>query len=390
MDSAYLEFCTTDEQRRTIRAVIDEGSQRLAAKALGKNPRSIERMLAQIRKQAELRNYSPEHNLIHPIPASQTLHGNSLLYKRGESEPLIYWVKTDKNQQQIAAAMAAAAEAFLEDLPRYKPTAKMPKSVDADLCAQYLITDYHFGMLAWGEECGGDWDTDIAEQTLLNWFAAAIKTAPAAKYAVFAQLGDFLHFDGFDAVTPTSKHLLDVDTRFQRVVRVVIRTVRRVIAMLLEKHEHLHIVMADANHDPASGIWMREWLSSVYADDPRITVDNSADTYYIYRFGKVCCFYHHGHKAKFETVDQIFVAKFKQDYGQTEFHYAHTGHLHHDRSRESRLMVLRQYRTLAEKDAYASRHGYMAGRDAPVTIYHRDCGQVGEFLIGPAMIKKVI
>lgn len=382
---AYQEYCKSDRQREVLATVIANGV-RGAARKLGVDTRNVERCLALIRRNAELHGYSPEHDATHGVMPTEILRGRSTYYNR-EGKPTGQWVKTDLRADAIQVAMAAALDAFREDLPKYKPTKAIAKRLNADLCTQYLITDYHFGMLAWGEECGEDWDTDIAEQTLLNWFTAAIKAAPNSQYAVFAQLGDFLHFDGFDAVTPTSRHLLDVDTRFQRVVRVVIRTVRRVIAMLLEKHEYLHIIMADANHDPASGIWLREWLASVYGDDPRITVDNTADTYYKYRFGKTLCFYHHGHKAKLEQVDQILVAKFREDYGVTGFHYAHTGHLHHDRTRESRLMILRQYRTLSASDAYASRHGFMSGRDAPVTTYHREFGQVGEILIGPAMLE---
>jgi hypothetical protein len=52
--------------------------------------------------------------------------------------------------------------------------------------------------------------------------------------------------------------------------------------MLLEKHERLHLIMADANHDPASEIWLREMFAAHYEDEPRITVDRSADNYYAF------------------------------------------------------------------------------------------------------------
>ena len=98
----------------------------------------------------------------------------------------------------------------------------------------------------------------------MDWFEYTIKHAPDAETGILAQLGDFLHWDGMDAVTPVSRHLLDADTRFQKVVRVSIRCLRRIIALMLKKYQKLHLVMADANHDPASGAWLREMFAAFY------------------------------------------------------------------------------------------------------------------------------
>jgi hypothetical protein len=40
-------------------------------------------------------------------------------------------------------------------------------------------------------------------------------------------------------VTPTNAHVLDVDSRLQKVIRVVIKTLRRIVRMMLEKYEHV-------------------------------------------------------------------------------------------------------------------------------------------------------
>jgi hypothetical protein len=43
----------------------------------------------------------------------------------------------------------------------------------ADLLNLYVLTDAHFGKLAWGEETGSDYDLKIAEQMYLDWFSMA-------------------------------------------------------------------------------------------------------------------------------------------------------------------------------------------------------------------------
>jgi hypothetical protein len=385
MDLTYLEFCESERQREIVRAIADHGSQRKAGKALGVHPRNLERTVARIRLQAARRGYSPAFDMIHPTPPTHVARGVSTYYDK-DGKPAAQWVKSDLVAERQAEAMRAVAEELSASLPRYKP-APLPTMGNADLLQLYGITDYHFGMLAWGEETGADWDVDIAERTLLDWFSMAIKSSPAADTAIFCNLGDFLHADGFEALTPASKHLLDVDTRFQRVVRIAIRCIRQIIGMLLAKHKHVHIIMADANHDPASGIWLREWLALVYEFEPRVTVDNRPDTYYHYEFGNNLLAFHHGHKRGPKDIGPVLTAKFREAYGRTQHHYAFTGHLHHTLEHETALWLIRQMRTLCSPDAYASRSGYMSGRDAEAMTFHREYGKIGAITISPAMLE---
>lgn len=377
-----LPYCTPN-QERMVRALIEAGSVRKAAKSLGIQHRNVFAMLARVRKQATRRGHAPEYGLTHPAPPGYALKGTSTLYG-ADGALKQQWVKTREDRDAIQAAFDAAAEAMADTLPREAPRPPPAKTAD-DLCNVYVLTDYHLGMLSWHEETGADWDIGIAETLLVDWFAAAIAQAPAADTAVFAQLGDFLHRDGMDAVTPTSGHQLDADTRFQKLVRVAIRAVRRVIGMLLEKHRHVHVLMCEGNHDLASAVWLREWLSASYEAEPRITVDRSPDPYYCVEWGRTALFFHHGHKRKPTNVDAVFAAKFRSVFGRTTQAYAHLGHMHHIQALETPLMIIEQHRTLAAPDAYASRGGWVSGRDAAVITYSKQHGEVMRLRINPQM-----
>lgn len=326
---------------------------------------------------------APEYGIDAPLPAGLKLKGVSTLTRNAAGEP--QWIKADEDRAQQEAILRAAVAAMAERVPREKPR-KAPAATDADLLNCYVLTDYHLGMLSWPDETGAEWDTDLAEQMMVDWFAAAIAQAPKADRAVFAQLGDFLHWDGLDAVTPASKHLLDADTRFTKLVRVAIRVVRRVIGMLLDRHAQVHVLMAEGNHDPASSIWLRELLAALYADEPRVTVDTSADPYYCVEHGATALFFHHGHKRKLAQVDTVFAAKFRDVFGRTQHAYAHMGHLHHVDVKETNLMLVEQHRTLAAPDAYASRGGWLSGRDAQVITYSARYGEVGRVRVSSRMI----
>lgn len=364
----------TDEE--ILNAVEEHGSQRKAARALGMNTRTLERRL----KRLTLRGHSPKHDMTKMVPEGFTVLGTSTLYDK-EGNLVQQWVKSKQDAEAIAAMMEAMLEGMKEEIPRAPARVRPQRALNDDLMNLYVLTDYHLGMLAWGEETGDDWDTAIAEKTLVRWFEEAIAASPNAEVGVLAQLGDFLHWDGIEAVTPTSGHVLDADTRFQKLIRVAIRVLRRVVQMLLDKHDRVHLVMAEGNHDIASSMWLREWMAVHYEDDPRITVDTSADPYYCYEHGLTSLFFHHGHKRKPSNIDTVFAAKFRKVFGRTEFSYGHMGHLHHNELKETSLMTIEQHRTLAASDAHASRGGWMSGRDAKVITYSKRFGEAGRVTI---------
>lgn len=314
------------------------------------------------------------------------------LNNRGISSDLFKhgWIKTKegsyfiKNGDKWKALQEAVDELKKEIIPCEPiPT---PKVANDKLINQYTLTDYHLGMMAWGEETGGDWDLKIAEKTLINYFQKAIELSPNSNDAIFAQIGDFLHWDGMDAVTPQHRHILDADTRFTKLVRTSIRVIRQVITMLLEKHQKVTVIMAEGNHDPASSVWLREMLSSFYENEPRLVIDTNPDPYYCITFGDNCLFYHHGHLKNVQNIDSVFVSKYKKEFGSSKYVYAHTGHLHNQKIKESNLMLVEQHRTLASKDAYASRGGWASGRDSKVITYHKNYGEVARNTISYDML----
>lgn len=368
----------TDEQ---VKDALKSLSVKKAAKLLGISERATWTRKAKLARQG----WSPEHDMTKTVPDGFHLKGTSTLY--GEDGQLkLQWVKSSLDAERQMQMMESAIKAMAEDLPRLAAVDE-PSLCELELLNCYVLTDYHLGLLSWHEETGADYDLNIAEKQLIDWFRTAIRMSPEAEVGVFAQLGDYLHWDGLDAVTPASKHLLDADTRFQKLVRVAIRVTRRVVDMLLLKHKKVHVLMAEGNHDTASSIWLREWFAAIYENEPRITVDRSPDPYYCVEHGQTSLFFHHGHKKKPTAVSDVFVAKFRDVFGRTIHSYAHLGHLHHIDAKENNLMVVEQHRTLAAPDAYASRGGWISGRDAKVITYHKTFGEVSRVTINSDMLK---
>lgn len=380
-----LKQFATERQQEYIDAVNEAGGYRAGAKLLQINHSTLFSGLNIVKAKAAAQGYSPDHDMVHVVPEPYVVRGHSTLYD-ADGKPKLQWVKTRLDDNKFQQMMLDAIEGLKDEIPRVSLTAAPPLGKD-NLLNCYVVTDYHLGMLSWDEETGENWDLKIGEELIINWFANAIHQSPDANTAVFAQLSDFLHFDGMDAVTPASKHLLDVDTRFAKVVRCAIRVLRTIIDMLLQKHQKVHIIMADANHDPVSQIWLREWFAVLYENEPRISVDRSPNPYNAYEFGKTALFFHHGHKRRISNVSEVFAGQFREMFGRTKYAYAHTGHLHHIDVKENNLMIVEQHRTLAPADAYAARGGWITGRDAKVITYHSEYGEVSRLTINSDMLK---
>jgi hypothetical protein len=358
----------------------------IALLAKGETPYKVSKHLklnADTVRRFSLKYEEPEEIIIPEIIA-----GKSTLTDMRNGEKILEWVKTREDRGDQEAKIKAVIDELKKTIPRAAPV-KAPPHVDSMLLNQFTVTDLHFGMLAWGDETGGDnYDLELAEKLLLDWFSAAIAMAPKAKVAVLAQLGDLMHHDSLEAVTPASQHKLDADSRLQKIIRVVIRVMRRVIQWLLQTHEKVYVIMASANHDPASSAWMREFLHALYENEPRIIVNNSPDVYYAYEHGKTSLFYHHGHKRTIKNVDHVFVAKFREMYGRSSHSYGHIGHLHNDQVEESNLMKIERHRTLAPQDAYAGHGGWVSKRDAKVITYHQEFGEVSRIILSPQMVSQ--
>jgi len=366
--------------------VLEHGSMRAACKALSLNLQSIRGPLKRVKARAAAKGWAPEADMTHIASPAHVVKGTSTLY--GDDGAIKQqWVKTDLDREKLEQLAKEFIDAASESIKREPPRALKTKGQHADLCNLYIATDYHLGMLAWGEETrGDDWDVSIAEDLLVNWFRAAIAQSPKAQQAVAGFLGDGIHQDGFAAVTPTSGHNLDADSRYQKIVRTWIRARRRIMRMLLDKYPKIVLIEAEGNHSPATDAVMREWWAALYEDEPRVEVDTSPDPYYCVEWGQTSLFFHHGHRKKPAQVDDVSAAKFREVWGRTKHSYAHMGHLHHRDVKETNLMVVEQHRTLAAADAYASSHGWLSGREAQCITYHKDYGEVGRVIITPEML----
>lgn len=383
VDAELFNYVETESERKALEAIVEHGECQKADEACGMSRSWSSSKLNQVKRRAARKGYAPNHFADGVAPGY--LMGKVTI-QRGPDGIERVWERQSPDEQKRLEALREAVEAINEGVKPLAPT-PAPTGTIADLCNLYTFSDYHLGMLAWHREGGDDWDLQIAEDTLARAFRAMVDQSPKAHTAVINLQGDFLHTDGKLPVTPAHGHVLDADSRFPKLRQAAIRLIRGLCAYALETHKHVHLIVAEGNHDEESSGWLADMFAVFCEDEPRLTVDDEKLPFYVFEWGKTMLGIHHGHKVKNEQMPLLFAAQFPESWGRTKRREIHCGHRHHRDEKEYNGVTVVQHPTLAARDAYAARGGWIADRAAWAMTYHKQYGAVGRVCVTPEMVR---
>lgn len=385
--SDHARSYATVRQLEYIDAIDKHGSMHRAAKALGIDRSGIGASIKRLQAIASLRQDIGPGTGVARRPEWHIIHGTSTLVD-ADGAPKQQWVKTSLDDAQRQAAYQAAFAAMAAELPRVKATPKPAATDGVPLANLHVLTDYHVGMLAWAKETGEAWDISIAERTIRAAFLHTLEHAPKAHTGVVAIIGDFLHWDGLAAVTPTSGHQLDADGRVGKMIEAGIRITRGLLAAALATYARVDVVIIPGNHDPVGAIWLQKMMRALHENEPRIHIQDNERLYAVVEHGACMLAFHHGHTKKNEQLPEYFAAAHAKEWGRATFRVAHTGHRHHVHEKEHSGMRVMQHTTLAAKDAYAARGGWLSERAITCITYHKRHGEVARTTVTPSMLEQ--
>lgn len=361
-------------QLRAIDAVLSTGSNAKAAKEIGINPRTMDRTILRIKKNAAIQGYAPNQDMNKPVPDGFSVAGVSTMYD-ADGEVKLQWVKSKQEAEQL---LELALEAVREGFNDVKlPKIAKPLKVDTkELLAVYPMGDPHIGLYTWAKETGDDFDVKIAERNLVTAVERLVECAPASDQALIVNVGDFYHSDTMDNRTSRSGNALDVDTRWANVLYVGVRAMRSCIEAALKKHNKVHVINEIGNHDDHTAQVLTLALSMSYEKNPRVTFDMGPGRFHYYRFHDVLIGVTHGDTVKPEKLGGIMATDRAKDWGETVRRYWYTGHIHTRNVFELPGCEVESFRTLAPKDAWTASMGYRSGRDMYCIVIHKEFGEI--------------
>lgn len=406
----------TKEEAKALRALDEHGSG--AAKHLGITKGALRDRLRRLRKRAASRGFAPEAGWNHPVPEGHRIKGNSTLFNAdggldaqwvkserdsddppafeavpegflvkkvstlldGQGQVRAQWVQAPKDEatrwEQFWAACERATEKYKGVAAPVPLSSVEVTDSNCELCTVYPLGDPHIGMLSWAKETGQDFDLAIAQADLMRAIDLLVDRAPRSYRGLLANLGDFFHAEDDTQRTPASGHKLDVDSRAAKVAELGFWLLRYLVDACLRKHAFVDIVNVPGNHDPQMARMINLYLSAVYEKEDRVSVLDNRNPYIYTTHGNNLIGFAHGDGAKPEALPAIMASDKASDWGQSEFRYWYTGHVHHQTKKEYPGCVIESFRTLAPRDYWHSWKGYRAGQSLSCITLHAEYGEI--------------
>ena len=110
---------------------------------------------------------------------------------------------------------------------------------------------------------GRDFDVNIATTEIKDAIASLVDCAPSASNALLINVGDFTHSDNSNSTT-TRGTQVDMDTRYENVMRKAAHTLIFGIDTMLGKFQRVDVIIARGNHDSDTAIAIQLCLEMYY------------------------------------------------------------------------------------------------------------------------------
>lgn len=382
------EFTKSEHEKEILEAYTEaSGNASEAARALGKDPSNLSKVVRRVRVRAAKQGYSPDHDMTKTAAEGFDVKGTSTLYD-ADGNITAQWVKTQVSAEEAASLLEDVREALCKDIKPAQPIPE-PASCFESVLAVYPFGDPHVGVQTYFSETGEDFDLAKAEQLFTSAMDRAVDNAPPSERALIVNVGDYFHSDNAQNQTRKSKNPLDTSGAFTDRLMVGMRIMRNIIDKALVKHQHVTVINTIGNHDEHLSIALSAMLNAFYSDEPRVEIPIIERHYQYFTFGKCLFGVTHGDQCKPQDLESIMAADKPQEWGDSRHRYWLTGHIHHDVIKEFRGCKFESFRTLAPKDAWHNAAGYRSDRDLKTIIYHKDHGEVERYTINITQFQEV-
>jgi len=357
------------------------------ARALGVDARTVYNHV----KRAESEGNAP---WLTPAAISPTmnLHKTTVQYN-ADGDPIQEWRRLIPQASDMEAFVDSLCER-VQGKARVKKK-KATKTDNESILGEISIYDAHVGMYATKEETNvADSNTKIITERMV---ATAERLAdrfrkPGRMVVTFG--GDILHSDNRSNQTEKSGNVLDVDSRYSRVIDSAVAACTEVVEIAATIAKQVDVVIVEGNHDWHSCVWLARVLKAFYANCPNVNVVMQASDRKHIVHGDNLLVWSHGDGVAANQWQSVIAAEFAPQWGVTKHRHLKMGHVHHKKKNtptrvitqtangweEQRGLLVEYLPALCSTDAWHAEKGYLGSiRAATGYEYHATKGLVSRF-----------
>lgn len=369
----------TKIQQETLDLYLQLGSMRAVARKLGKGKSTVRECIENLEKRGLVpylaSSSRPEH--LNMVKTTVQLNADGTIERE--------WRRLEPAAQQLSDIVDGLCD-------KARGKGKVPKRTERktdtqDILFELDIFDAHVGMFADEKETlDENYDCDIAAKRMVEVAEGLARRAQRPGKCVLVFGGDMLHSDSRNNRTELSGHVLDVDTRYHRIVEYIISASRDVVNIAASISPQVEIVILSGNHSYHSEIWLAQVLDAYYCNCPNVKVLLGRSPRRMMVFGDNLLVWAHGDKVPANKWAMIIAAEFAKEWGATKHRHLKMGHIHHKKAfapviiDEQSGLLVEYLEALCPTDSWHSGAGFVGSqRGGSAFEYHKKHGLMTRF-----------
>ena len=257
--------------------------------------------------------------------------------------------------------------------PKY-PKIKRKKSKDAHL----LIVDpadIHIGKLCTAYETGTDYNQNIAVKRVLEGVRGLLDKSNGFNIdkIIFVAGNDILHTDTPNKTTKGTQ--VEQDGTWYDNFLTAKQLYVDVIEMLMQVAD-VEMVFNPSNHDYQSGFFLAQTIEAHFNKSKNITFNCSIAHRKYSTYGNSLIGTTHGDGAKQNDLGQLMSIEAKELWGDSEYRYFYTHHVHHKSSKDLISCSIETLRSPSPADSWHATKGYKSMEAVEAFIHSKEHGQL--------------
>lgn len=164
---------------------------------------------------------------------------------------------------------------------------------------------------------------------------------------------DLLHNDGFEGTTTSGTMIDKVD--MEKAWDDAFKFYSLLIELALENSNTVNAIYSNGNHDKGISFAFTKVLEVKY---PQVTFDSTMKQRKAYVYNDVFLGFTHGDKGK-NRMEKNFYSEFGKEIAKSEIVEIHSGHIHHEVTKDNLGCIVRSLATKAKTDGYHYDNGFI-------------------------------
>lgn len=299
------------------------------------------------------------------------------------SVPASYQIRVWLKRRVVEAALKDLTQQLLAQFQQAAPVRPAnPRPHGGDGMLEISIMDLHFGKLCYGEECGRDYNPDIAERMYWDALEDLLAKGNGFKPAkILLPCGnDFFNTDILGRTTTAGTpqdSAISWKEAFVRGWSLLARAIERLRAVA-----PVSVVVVNGNHDLQNSFMLGEVLKSHFSRTSEVTVDNSPSPRKYVTHHKCLLGLTHGSEERLTSLPLLLATDRKDDWAKSTpaTREWHIGHFHSKKSlkllpaQDIGGVLVRVVPSLCPPDAWHAANGYGGKLAAEAYYWDPECG----------------